>query len=57
MQPIPKIALMATLVRRFIRKFQINATGSNPIVRSVIAAPTLYKYATPIRVVLLMHEP
>lgn len=57
MQPIPKITIMATLVRRLICKFQINATGRNPIVKSVMAAPTLYKYATPMRVVVLMQEP
>lgn len=57
MQPMLKIAIMAILVRRFMRKSQINATGSNPIVRSVIAAPTLYTYATAVRGLLLMHEP
>ena len=57
MQPIPKITTIADLVRRFMRKSQISATGSNPIVRSVIAAPTLYKYAMPTSRSLLMHEP
>lgn len=49
MQPMPKMPTMAVLVREFMRKFQIKATGSNPIVRSVIAAPILYRYAMPMR--------
>lgn len=57
MQPMPKMPTMAVLVREFMRKFQINATGSNPIVRSVIAAPILYRYAIPMRTFLLTHDP
>jgi hypothetical protein len=49
MQPMPKMPTMAVLVREFMRKFQIRATGSNPIVRSVMAAPILYRYAMPMR--------
>ena len=57
MQPIPRMPTIAHLVRVFMRKFHIRATGRSPIVKSVMAAPTLYKYAMPMRTLLLTHLP
>ena len=38
--------ITAILLRRSIKRFQINTMGKRPIVRSVAAAPMLYRYAT-----------
>lgn len=40
-----------------MRRFQISATGRRPIVRSVTAAPTLYRYAMPMRRSVLIQVP
>lgn len=56
MQPIPKMQAVTTFVRRFIRKFQIKNTGSRAMVKSVMAAPTLYTYTTARTISKLIQE-
>lgn len=57
MQPILRIPATAILSRRVMRRFQIINAGSRPMVKSVTAAPTLYKYAMSMRIWVSMHLP
>ena len=57
MQPMLRIPPTAILSRRLIRRFQIINAGSRPMVKSVMAAPTLYTYAMSMRTWVSMHLP
>lgn len=57
MQPMLRIPATAILSRRVIRRFQIINAGSRPMVKSVMAAPTLYRYAMSMRIWVSMHLP
>lgn len=57
MQPRLKTPITAILSRRDMRKFQIINAGRIPMVKSVMAAPTLYKYAISMSTQTSMHLP